>query len=190
MAVTGLSVQLSAWLTTFLFPWWRNQMETFSALLAIWAGYSPVTGEFPTQRPVTRSFDVFYDLCLNKRLNKQWWGWWFETSSRPLWRHCNVEHWLGKRRLKTVNLATFWFWTLAGRTLAETVFPTQRAHNAIMTSGRNEDVIIASLLRQVSVGKYEKFLPLSIKYQFAILHPTNRHEWDGLKSPAILYHLY
>ena len=41
-------------------------METFSALLAICAGNSPVTGEFPAQRPVTRSFDVFFDLCLNK----------------------------------------------------------------------------------------------------------------------------
>ena len=50
---------------------------------------SPVTGEFPTQRPVTRSFDVFFDLRLNKRLSKQWWGWWFETPSRPWWRHCN-----------------------------------------------------------------------------------------------------
>ena len=37
-------------------------METFSALLAICAGNSPVTGEFPTQRPVMRSFDVFFDL--------------------------------------------------------------------------------------------------------------------------------
>ena len=37
-------------------------METFSALLAISAGISPVSGEFPTQRPVTRSFDVFFDL--------------------------------------------------------------------------------------------------------------------------------
>ena len=43
-------------------------METFSALLAICAGNSPVTVEFPTQRPVTRSFDVFFDLCPNKRL--------------------------------------------------------------------------------------------------------------------------
>ena len=64
-------------------------METFSALLAIYAGNSPVPGEFPTQRPVTRSFDVFFDLRLNKRLSKQWWGWWFETLSRPLWHHRN-----------------------------------------------------------------------------------------------------
>ena len=47
-------------------------------------------GEFPTQRPVTRSFDVFFDLLLNKRLSKQPWGWWFETLSWSLWRHCNV----------------------------------------------------------------------------------------------------
>ena len=70
-------------------PWWRHQMETFYALLAICAGNSPVTGEFLAQRPVTRSFDVFFDLRLNKRLSKQSWGWWFETSPRSLWRHCN-----------------------------------------------------------------------------------------------------
>ena len=37
------------------------------------------TGLFPSQRPVTRSFDVFFDLCQIKRLSKQWWGWWFES---------------------------------------------------------------------------------------------------------------
>ena len=46
--------------------WWRHQMETFSALLSICAGNSPVSGEFPTQRPVTQSFDVIFDLCPNK----------------------------------------------------------------------------------------------------------------------------
>ena len=64
-------------------------MKTFSALLAICAGNSPVTGELPTQKPVTRSFDVLFDLRPNERLNKQSWGWWFETPSRPLWRHSN-----------------------------------------------------------------------------------------------------
>ena len=71
--------------------WWRHQMEAFSALLAICAGNSSVTGEFPSQRPVTRSFDVFFDLRLNKQLSKQSWGWWFETPSRSLWRHCNGD---------------------------------------------------------------------------------------------------
>ena len=70
---------------------WRHQMETFSALLAICAGNSPVTGEFPSQRPVTWSFDVFLDLHLNKPLNKQSWGWWFETSSHSLWHRCNED---------------------------------------------------------------------------------------------------
>ena len=64
--------------------------EAFSALLAICAGNSPVTDEFPAQRPVTRSFDVLFDLHLNKRLSKEWRGWWYETPSRPLCRHYNV----------------------------------------------------------------------------------------------------
>ena len=50
-------------------PWWRHQMETFSALLAICGGNSPVTGEFPAQRPVSRSFDIFFVMRLNKRLS-------------------------------------------------------------------------------------------------------------------------
>ena len=53
-------------------------------------GNSPATGELPVQRSVSRSFDVFLDLRLNKRLNKQSWGLWFETPSRTLWRHGNV----------------------------------------------------------------------------------------------------
>ena len=43
----------------------------------------------PHTRPVTRSFGVFFDLRLNKRLSEQSWGWWFDTPSRPLWRHRN-----------------------------------------------------------------------------------------------------
>ena len=66
-------------------------MKTFSALLDLCAGKSPVTGEFPAQRPVTRSFGVFFDLRLNNRLSKQSWGWWFETPSCPLWRHRNAK---------------------------------------------------------------------------------------------------
>ena len=48
-------------------------------------------GEFPARRPVTRSFNVFFDLCLNKRLTKQPWSWWFETPPWSLWRQCNVD---------------------------------------------------------------------------------------------------
>ena len=71
-------------------------MEAFSALLAICAGNSPASGEFPAQRPVTRSFDAFFDLCLNKRLRKQSWGWWSETLSRPydviVMRNYSLDH--------------------------------------------------------------------------------------------------
>ena len=67
----------------------RHQMETFSALLVICTRNSPVPGEFPANRPVTQSFDVFFDLRPNKRLIKQSWGWWFETPSSSLWRHRN-----------------------------------------------------------------------------------------------------
>ena len=76
----------------WLISWWRHQMKTFSALLAICAGNSPFSGEFPTQRPLTPSFDVFLDLRLNKRLSKQPWGWWFETLSWSLWRQCNISN--------------------------------------------------------------------------------------------------
>ena len=57
------------------------------------AGNSPVPGEFPTQRPVTQSFNVTFDLHPNKALSKQSWAWWFETLSCSLWRHCNARIW-------------------------------------------------------------------------------------------------
>ena len=92
--------------------WWRHQMETFSALLAICAWNSSAPGEFPSQRPVTRSFDVFFDLRLNKRLSKQSWGWWFETQTRPLWRQCN-DHWHVKKNTRFKSQVFFWPCTLS-----------------------------------------------------------------------------
>ena len=59
--------------------WWCHPMETFSALLALGAGNSPVTGELPSQRPVTQIFDVFFDALLNKRFSKQPTCWWIES---------------------------------------------------------------------------------------------------------------
>ena len=87
-------------------PWWRHQMETFSALLAICAGNSPVAGEIPGQRPVTCGFDVSFDLCLNEPLSKQSWVWWFETPSRSLWLQCNdhCDHILFYTILLTQNI--------------------------------------------------------------------------------------
>ena len=89
-----MAAQLSKWMLRLCWfaaapyrfsTWWRHQMETFFALLALCAWNSPATGEFPSQRPVTRSFDV----RLNKGLSKQSRRRWFKTPSRSLWRHCN-----------------------------------------------------------------------------------------------------
>ena len=73
-----------------LYTWWRHQMDKFSMLLALCEGNQPMTSGFPSQRPVTRSFDVFFDLHKNKRLgnNRRQW---FEAPLCSLWRHCNVS---------------------------------------------------------------------------------------------------
>ena len=80
---------------------WRLPMETFSALLALCAGNSPVTDEFPSQRPVTRNFVVFLD----SHLNNGWANNLFERLSCSLWRHCNVFVWYDRPgiRLTTGN---------------------------------------------------------------------------------------
>ena len=85
-------MQILSYIHAWPATWWRHQRETFSALLAICAGNSPVSGEFPAKRPVMRGFYVFFDLYPNKRLSKQLWSWWFETHSPPLWRH-SIELW-------------------------------------------------------------------------------------------------
>ena len=74
----------------FCARWWRHQMESFSTLLALCEGNPLVTGGFPSQGPVMRSFDVFCDLCINKRLSKQSTRRCIEAPSRSLWRHCKV----------------------------------------------------------------------------------------------------
>ena len=74
--------------------------NNFSSLLSLCEGNPPVIDGFPSQRQMTRSFDVSFDLRLNKQLSKRSRGWWFETPSCSLWRHCNaprrgrcVWHW-------------------------------------------------------------------------------------------------
>ena len=62
-----------------------------SVSLAICARNLPVTDEFPAQRPMTRSFDVFFDLWLNEQMSKQSRGWWFEMPLPPLWCHSNDQ---------------------------------------------------------------------------------------------------
>ena len=72
----------------FILTWLCHKMETFSALLALCEGNLPFVRGFSSQSPVTRSFGVFFDLCLNKRLRKQSRCWWFEMPWCSLWRHC------------------------------------------------------------------------------------------------------
>ena len=72
-------------------PWWRHRSRWIPRTKASDAEF---WCEFPAQRPVTRSFDVFFDLSRNKQLSKQPWGWWFETPSWPLWRQCNATKFL------------------------------------------------------------------------------------------------
>ena len=99
----GLNVLTSNIKTLHTFSGWRvrlingfmmtssNQIEAFSALLALCAGNSPVTGEFPTQRPVTRCVGVFFGLRLNQQLSKQWRRRWFE-----IWGLGVGEWWIGE----------------------------------------------------------------------------------------------
>ena len=93
--------------------WWINQTERFSTLLDLCAGTSPGTGEFPSKRLVTWSFDIFFDLPLNKRLSKESRRRRFETPPRSLWHHCN--EWLSntainphRGRFVVSGLITHW----------------------------------------------------------------------------------
>ena len=104
-------------------------------------------GGFPTQRPVTRSFDVYFDLRLNKRLCKQSWGWWFETLLCPLWRHSNDKpykkhiplQWRHNERNGVSNYRCldclvkrlFRHRSLAANSPVTGEFPAQRTSNAI-----------------------------------------------------------
>ena len=87
-------------------------------------GNSPVPGEFRAQRPVTRSFDVFLDLYLNKQVSKQSWGWWSETLTSSLWRQFNVIHhllhikWTQVLQMAVINLRVciyYWFKHISSR---------------------------------------------------------------------------
>ena len=80
-------------------------------------------GEFTGPRwiPHTMASDAellfFFDLHPNKRLSKQWRGWWFETLSHPLWRHRNVMRIWNAQVVFIANTECFTVWrspTLSG----------------------------------------------------------------------------
>ena len=137
-----------------LVAWWRHQMETFCSLTAIRTGNSPVSGEFPTQRPVTWSFDAFFDL----RLYKQSWGWWFQTLSRPLWRHCNGSSWnfsfwsCCKWQISTSNwhIRKFWWTYISYRSFK------QQAQKC--TLNRNRSSIVASRTKVYTILGFKTLL--------------------------------
>ena len=87
-----------------IIPWWRHQMETFSALLALCAGNSPVPVNSPHKGQWCGALMFSLICALNKRLSKQPWGWWFEAPSWSLWRQCtcNALHGYG------VSLQMLW----------------------------------------------------------------------------------
>ena len=89
-------------------------------------------GDFPTQRPVTRSFDIFFDLRLNKRLSKQPWGWWFETLSWSLWRHYNdFTILVATKYVPQVNSVTF---TIRTNTIRQWI----KTGQVTLTSGNSD----------------------------------------------------
>ena len=82
---------------------------------------SPVPGEFPIRRPVTWSFDVFFDLRPIIRLSKQWWGWWFYKPSCSLWRHCNdLKSIWAKGKLKLTSHLRFFLSEISVGTVYDT----------------------------------------------------------------------
>ena len=90
-----IPVQMASY-TANVSIWWRHhgtgKLGSWDAWFESWPRQMTSSNGniFRAQRPVTRSFDDFFDLHLNKWISKPWWGWWFEASSRPLWRHSNV----------------------------------------------------------------------------------------------------
>ena len=130
----------------FIASWRRHQMETFSAFLSLCEGNSPVTSEIPSQRSVTRSFDVFFDLCLNKRLRNRSRRWWFETPSRPLWRHCNgVRSISTKQDVSFGSLHSASFWRIANICI--------RAHSPLLMYRR-----LLNIPRMLCIW-YSKYIP-------------------------------
>ena len=77
------------------YPWWHHQMETVSALLALCAENSPVTGEFPHNGQLRGALMISWISAWKKRLSKQARRQWLHTPSCSLWRHvatnCHID---------------------------------------------------------------------------------------------------
>ena len=166
---------------SYQYTWWRHQMEIFSALLAICAGNSPVPGEFPAQRPVTRSFDVFFDLRLNKRLSEQSWGWWFETTSRPLWCHCNGIPIINIRRSRDSL-----YFVMKIYIHRETVFILKRTQ---LVASRVDDILRQDILSDIScmmvnVTICQDCCLYNVNHQQECLQPTTTNYQNAPKKKS------
>ena len=100
-----------------------------SALLALGSVNSQVTGEFPTQRPVPWSFDVFFDLRLNEQLSNQLWGWWFETPLRSLWHHCNDDRVECCYNTLQPNIILYTVWQWLRQNMHQRLYSQMTPHN-------------------------------------------------------------
>ena len=160
-----------------------KKMETFSTLLAICAVNSMVTGEFPSQRPVTWSFDVFFDLRLNKRLSKQSRRW-FQMPSHSLWCHCNETYWYsicyGKPNHKGTNFINFW-WTICswwylipGHDIAVNICTTHKITAHLSWHGQNILQLLSSKYIKMcdSHGKARERWSQGISESFVIPHSS------------------
>ena len=138
-------------------------MEAFSALLALYEGNSPVTGEFPSQKPVTRIL-VFSFLCLNKRLSKPSTRRWLEAPLRSSWRHW--KDW-GRYKYKLFC----------------------RRHFHLMTSSWLHIVKICKITR---FGEYySKIMPMAQKHAMCLIvynndHPTSLFSVDRIQTIGAL----
>ena len=110
-------------LPEWLLSQWNDMMASSNGnilrVTGLCEGNSPVVGEFPTQWPVTLSFGVFFELCLNHQLSKQARCWWFETPPCSFWRHCNEVIAEGTCRSKKNIFCTNVFGFLSPRNLSK-----------------------------------------------------------------------
>ena len=130
-----------AWYRVILFRKLRHATHTHDDVIK-WKHVPrnwPFGRGIPRTKPLTRSFDVFVDLRLNKRLGKQSWGWWFEMPWRALWRHCNglnviratSDMCLVHSKLQKLIKPIFEYWRMAARASVDTYQVNNSTQNAL-----------------------------------------------------------
>ena len=133
-------------------------------------------GDFPAQRPVTRSFDVFFDLRPNKRLSKQPWGWWFETPSWSLWRQCNGSNTLRRNCIQPPVIVKLSF---ARRNIKIGLLTDVELAISIVTNDRSETVSSNECYQRNSYDLYISLM-LVFNHVLGVVVRIRRHlcpEW-------------